>query len=418
MIVAPTGTGKSAIALTAITKIKCKTIITAPPKVISSIIAEQTKWAHLSKLRLVHLVGNPDQRAEKLLLPADVLLVSLNSLNWLLKSKHNCTVIFIDELSKAGGKQSSELKTKKCDGFTRRYGLTATPVANDFEKLFPMLRIIDKGAALGKSKIRYLEQYFYPTDYKRYNWKMQKGAETQILNLVEHLIHDVVTNKAETLPPLVEEEYAFNMPEKTRATYGAMKKDMLIESSTGDVVAVNSAVLSGKLRQISSGFSITEDGDVIEYDNKRAQTLMTLINEDNKPKLILYAYNHQRIQIEKLMAQEEKYFTSVYGGNNNADGIQAFKDGNVKYLIAQESTLSHGVDGLQYAANHLIFFQPCWSNDTTLQAVGRIWRQGSPFKQVTVTTIVCENTVDDLVLTRLESKAENMQMFLNHLRNN
>ena len=84
--------------------------------------------------------------------------------------------------------------------------------------------------------------------------------------------------------------------------------------------------------------------------------------------------------------------------------------------MAQQNTLSHGVNNLQYATSNIIFIHPLWSNDNYKQSIGRIWRQGTPFDKVTVTTIVCDKTVDDLVLTRLDDKAINMTNFLQHLR--
>lgn len=416
VIVADTGIGKTIISLTAIAQHQQKTIVAAPPKVIKGWPSEAAKWVHTKHLKLTLLNGNPEERAEALKAPADILLISLNSLDWLLKQKHGAQSIIIDELSKAAGKQTAALKTKRCDMLTKRIGLTATPVSEDFQKLFAMVRILDKGAALGTSKQRYLEQYFYPTDYKRYNWKMRQGCDKQIISLISHLICDVNTNKADTLPPLIQEEFEFLMPDNTRTLYDSLRKDLLLESSSGDVVAANLAVLSGKLRQLGSGFAITEEGDAIEYDTERAQTLVALLEEDNTPALILYEYNHQRDQICKVLDDTNKSFTAVYGGNKNDQGVNDFKAGKVRYLVAQKNTLSHGVNGLQFVCNHIIFYHPLWSNDNTLQAIGRIWRQGTPFNQVKATTLVCDKSLDDLVLTRLDTKAENMKIFLNHLR--
>lgn len=412
VIIADTGVGKTAIALQAIALKKGKWIVACPPKVSSGWAIESVKWEETKHLKIVHLSGDPDVRLSLLNTNADVYVISLNSLTWLLTQKHGCDSIIIDELSKASGKQASKLKNKTNDKINNRYGLTATPVSESFLKLYGMLRIIDKGVALGRNKQCYLTKYFYATDYKQFNWKLHPDSDKKIMAKIRHLICDIKTNKADTLPPIEYEEIVFDMPESTRAIYETMKTELLIEGDS-DVVAVNLAVLSSKLRQISSGFVITEDNLVIEYDTERADTLIKILPQTA---LIIYEYTAQRVQIEKCILKAGKKAAYVFGGSDSEKALTAFKSGAVDYLVAQQNTLSHGVNNLQYATSNIIFIHPLWSNDNYKQSIGRIWRQGTPFDKVTVTTIVCDKTVDDLVLTRLDDKAINMTNFLQHLR--
>ena len=48
------------------------------------------------------------------------------------------------------------------------------------------------------------------------------------------------------------------------------------------------------------------------------------------------------------------------------------------------------------------------------QAEGRLWRTGANEK-VNITTLICPNTLDDLVMKRVEDRAEWMKMFKKHL---
>ena len=415
VIVAGTGVGKTIMSLTAIAEHGGKWIVAAPPNVIAGWPTEASKWEHTCHLKLALLNGTPEQREKKLASDWDIALISLNSLTWLLEHRPNATNIIIDELSKAAGKQTAKLKTKKFDYITKRIGLTATPVSESFEKLYSMLRILDKGAALGTNKQRYLDTFFYPTDFKRYNWKLSVGSDSRIMDIIKHLIHDVEVNKADTLPPIEYEDVVFTMPDQTRKLYDTMRKDLLIEGNDSDVVAANMAVLSGKLRQISCGFVIDEAGEVIESDTRRAQTAVNLLDECPSGALMLYEYNHQREQLERLLDKKGVRYQSVYGGSDKNKAIQAFKDNQIDVLVAQINTLSHGTNGLQYCTDTVIFTQPVWSNDANEQAVGRVWRQGQT-RPVTIFTVVCDDTIDDLVLTRLENKGENMKAFLAHLR--
>jgi SNF2 family DNA or RNA helicase len=57
-----------------------------------------------------------------------------------------------------------------------------------------------------------------------------------------------------------------------------------------------------------------------------------------------------------------------------------------------------------------------WSRDATEQAIGRVWRTGQT-KEVNVTTLVCDDTLDDLVMQRVEDRGEWMKLFKKHLEN-
>lgn len=411
VIVGDTGIGKTIISLTAIAEIGGKWIVAAPPAVCAGWWDEKIKWEHTEHLKVVHLNGSPEKRLQLMWQKYDVLMISLNSLDWLLEQNHGCTNIILDELSKCAGKQTAKLKTKRCDMITRRYGLTATPVSESFEKLYSMIRILDKGVALGRNKQNYLLKYFHATDYKQYNWEINAGSDRLILDNIKHLICDVKIDKNSGLPGIEFEEVEFSMPQDTRAIYNTMKRDMLISGHNG-IVAVNSAVLSGKLRQISSGFAISEDDEVVEYDTARAETLLKILPETA---LIIYEYDHQRAQIEKIFNANDVNFLSVFGGSDKDTAVFAFTTGCIDYLVAQALTLSHGVDGLQHATADVIFFAPLWSNDVTIQTIGRVHRNGQK-KPVTITTIVCEDTLDDLILDRVEDKKTSMKNFLQHLR--
>ena len=92
ILVAGTGVGKTVIALTAIWDLiqsgtLRKVIVAAPAKVIEKMIwlNEMAKWKHLRGMRAIQLEGDSAQRIKTLLSSeAEIILVSLNNLDWLL----------------------------------------------------------------------------------------------------------------------------------------------------------------------------------------------------------------------------------------------------------------------------------------------------------------------------------------------
>jgi SNF2 family DNA or RNA helicase len=409
LLVAPTGAGKTVICLTTVAELKegghlSRVIVACPAKLLVTKVwsKEVKKWEHLSGLTVVELEGDPDTRRALLEKPADVIVVSLQNLDWLLAQKHGADGIIIDELSKGAGKQTAGLKSKKKAGMLGwRVGMTATPVSQNFEKLFNMCRILSPHY-LGTNKQKYLDQYFY-SDYQGYNWTLRDGADAQIMAQVAPLVHLVEDTKANDLPALHQHVIRFEMPAETRAIYNQMKKDMVV----GDVEAANEAVKSGKLRQIASGFMYNDEGGCNIFDDvfDCARTLLMQqwvfqLSVQKRRGVIFYEYKQQ--------------FDDIFQLAGMTDSTNDFLKGQGNFLVAQVNSLSHGVDGLQNVCSDILFYHPMWSRDATEQAIGRVWRTGQT-KEVNVTTLVCDDTLDDLVMDRVEDRGEWMVKFKQHL---
>lgn len=402
ILVAPTGEGKTVICLSAMAELLdgqefTRFIVACPPKVMGVWPKEIAKWAHLSELTAVTLSGDPAARTKALHgdRTADIIVVSLNNLDWLLQQDHYANGIVIDELSKAAGKQSAKMKTKKWGvEMTWRVGMTATPVSQNFEKLYAMCRVVDGGLSLGTSKARYLDKYFN-ADWNGHSHTLRDGADALILDRVSSLIHLIVDRKADKLPPIEYHVQRFDMPEDTRAVYDEMKHEMVV----GDVAAVNEAVKSGKLRQIASGFMYFEDATSQWFDTARwCNVERWMASLDGRRGIIFYDFVEQRPSAPEITYD-----------------VDAFKRGGWPILAAQINSLSHGVDGLQDICSDVLFIHPMWSRDATEQAVGRVWRTGQT-KKVNVTTLACNDTLDDVAMARVAGNARWMEILTEHLK--
>ena len=278
-----------------------------------------------------------------------------------------------------------KLKSKKYGaGLQFRVGLSATPVSQDFQKLYGMCRIIDNGKALGTSKQKYLSEFF-DSDYLGYNLTLKGFADASIMGRIAPLVHLIKDNKADVLPKLNEKLIRFDMPDATRDVYNEMKRHMVIQNRQSSNQAVKSAVL----RELASGFFYTDDGLAITLDRARLDEAVKWIADlKGRSGLIFYEFIEQREQLERCELH------------------------NV--TLAQIQSMSHGVEGLQHSFADLLFFAPVWSRDQSEQSVGRVWRTGQK-NPVTVTTLVCNDTLDDLVLSRVEDRSVWMKLFKQHL---
>jgi hypothetical protein len=412
ILIADTGEGKTVICQTTINElIKDRflkgVIVACPARVVGVWPKEAKKWDHLKGLRVIAITGDAKQRLALLEQSkqdmAHVLVISLNNLKWLLAQDHACDGIIIDELSKAAGKQAAGLKTKKFGGcFKWRVGMTATPVAHDFIKLYGMVRIIaGKSSPLGTNKQAYENNYFN-SDYQGYNLTLREGADKVIMSKIAPLVHLIDSTKSQTLPPWYMHDIRFDMPDATREIYDEMKETMVVEGL--DLEAANQAVVSGKLRQVASGFIYREETTPAWLDGARChlsgQWAGSLVNRKG---IIFYEYEAQFVKISNAM------------GHHMANSVEAFINGPHQLLVAQINSLSHGVDGLQDVCHDALFYHPFWSADACTQAIGRLWRTGQKHP-VNISRLICNDTLDDVCVARVEGRAEWMELFVKHMK--
>ena len=401
ILVAVMGAGKTIMGLTAMAELRTlpdaprRFIIGCPAKLVQQWPKEAKRWSHTADLNVVPITGTEPQRLKLLQQSqdADVLVVSLGCLNWLLRQKHDADGIIIDELTKACGKQSSGLKLKQNKRLTWRVGMTGTPVAQSLEKLYSMARIIDGGRTFGTRREAWESRYFTKDDYTM-QLEPREGAAVEILTKIRPLVHYVEGSQADSLPPLQEKRVYFHIPEGTRTAYNQMR----FELYAAGVEAANAAVRSGKLRQLASGFLYDENSEVLLYDTARMDAVEAILEGLDRA-VVFYELDEQGAELLYRL------------GDKASTNWEEFP----QYLIAQFRSMSHGVDGLQHHYNNVVFVQPLWSNDAKLQAIARVWRTGQK-QPVTVTTVMAEDSLDDIVVERQEGNAAWMDLFIQHMR--
>lgn len=107
------------------------------------------------------------------------------------------------------------------------------------------------------------------------------------------------------------------------------------------------------------------------------------IIEVTKPGTIIYSYYVEGMVPMLVKAVQEAGFkVGVFNGEDKT-GLELFKKGKVDVLIGS-SALGTGVNGLQYVCNRLIIACLPWTSAAYEQLLGRIYRQGSKYKEVEV----------------------------------
>ncbi|MDB4944542.1 MAG: hypothetical protein JWP97_4076 [Labilithrix sp.] len=104
------------------------------------------------------------------------------------------------------------------------------------------------------------------------------------------------------------------------------------------------------------------------------------------------------------------YRVGLLTGDTDDTHLKEFlkPDGNIDVLIAS-SRIGTGVNGLQYVCNRLIINCLPWTNAEYEQLVGRLYRQGSKFKEVRVTIPVTFAMVNGERWSYCESKLHRLE---------
>ena len=414
LIVANMGAGKSIIAATTMAELLDsnevkRILVLTTPKIANTVWAQEfDKWEHTHHINVQAATGTPEERLDVFNSNAQVVVATFNVLPWIKEEKlfKLFDGLLIDETTKlktTGGAQFKALRPS-LKHFTWRAGLTGTPVSEDFIGLYGQMMLIDDGKALGTRKDSFMNRYFYPTDYKQYNWELKAGSAEEITLAIQHLIH-VVPDYRASLPPINFYTHQATPPSDLMEYYDQMRTDML----TKEAVSSTAGVLVQKLQQIASGFIYDEMGNAIPLSDFRLTSLQELLNTITGNILIAYWYQEDLKRLQALLPQAQTLTPA-----NLKTQVQRWNNGEIQYLLIHPRSAGHGLQ-LEKGGHTLVWYTPQWSNDLWEQTNARLWRTGQS-KPVNVYTLSAKNTIDESIAQRIHFKAGFEKLFMKHLK--
>lgn len=189
------------------------------------------------------------------------------------------------------------------------------------------------------------------------------------------------------LPPLTFIDRDAPLSPQQIKYYNVLKKQMLIEADGEEISAVNAAVQINKLLQISGGAVYTDTKEVLEFDvSGRLNVVQEVIDETSNKVLVFVPFTHTIELLERHLNKHGISCEVINGSvsvNKRSALVQQFQDhAHPKVLIIQPQAASHGLT--LTAADTIIWYAPCSSVETYLQANARIDRPG----QVNPMTVV------------------------------
>ena len=397
MILAPVGAGKTAITLTAMQDILAdgyamRFLVLAPKRVCTDVWpVEAPKWAPGCTLAVA--VGTPKQRLAALQSGAQIIVSNYDNIQWLAEQNlaHINAIVF-DELTKLKNPSGARFKAlnKVIGDVAIRWGLTGSFTSNGLEDVFGQCKIVDQ-ALLGRAKGAFMQQYFICTNREFGDWTPRRGALEQVMSRIKPATFVLEPGEyKDKLPPLHTVELRCQMDMKQ---YDTLKKDFVLMSP--DVVAVNAAVVTQKLQQLSSGFLYTDKGPVWTSPHKFDRLEELLEENQHANTLIVYQYKEELAELKRRLK-----VTTL----EDDRAIERWNAGQVRLLAVHPKSAGHGLN-LQHGGCHLVFLSLPWSLELYEQTVGRLHRSGQQ-RPVWCYVMLTDKTVDQKIWTALHDKQD------------
>jgi len=427
LLLGDVGSGKTAPMLTvmeqALTSEAVKRWLVVAPKRVAlhTWPNEVEQWDHLS-VPVVPAIGTPQQRIDVLESDAPIVSINYENLIWLIKRYPHFrgkkdTMPFdglvcdeIDKLKDVTTERFHAIR-HRVRAFNKRIGMTGTPTANHLTELWGPVFIIDNGQSFGRSFYKWRQKFFYPTDYRQYQWSPLPDTFDHMMTTLSDLVFRM---EAEGLPEIVElPARLVDLDRAVRKDYEELERELCVTLNVEgreniDLDAANAAVLSGKLQQITAGFSYLHLPGIFWHDVGKFKELDNLISELVGQQLfIVYHFKEELAELKRRYKKRLGCF-----GESDAKDLQVIKDwnsGDLELLAIQPASAGHGLNLQHSGAHHIAFLTLPWSGGMYKQVIGRLCRTGQEAKHIFVHPIIMKDTIDEHVLATVSGKIDRMQ---------
>ena len=356
----------------------------------------------------------------------DIYVINYEGLNWLSAQFNGkpwpFEVLTVDEISYMKNTQTQRFKTLKplLNKFDRRWGLTGSPAPNSLLDIFGPQFIIDQGATFGPFVSRFRQEYFYPSGYGGYEWKLQNDGEQRIYAALEGKVLRMAALDHLDLPELTYNNIYIELPTAARKIYKAFEDNLTIELEAGNVTAVNAAVAVMKGQQIANGGSYLDDdgsgnGKISTLiHNEKTSAVQDLVEElSGRPCILGYHFQHDLERLKQAFPTAPVIGSGVVGNQLNAI-IDDWNAGKIPVLLAHPMSAGHGLN-LQGAGHAVIWYSLTWSLEVYEQFIRRLWRQGQQ-NHIVVHHIIAKDTVDEAIMQAVNRKDKTQRKLLDAVK--
>lgn len=429
------GMGKTVSALTALDILEITepgpALVLAPLRVAASTWPDEAKkWAHLRNVEVSAVVGTPEERRTALKRPATIYTTNYDNLPWLVEhfgDKWPFRKVVADESTKLksfrlrqGGVRAQSLARVAHCRVDRFIELTGTPSPNGLQDLWGQAWFLDQGVRLGRSfeafKARWFQSIQVGSDRHATRLEPLPFAQEQIEDRLRDLCLSLDARDYFDISEPIVNVIRVELPVKARRLYKDMEREMFLALECGtEVEAFNAASKTIKCLQLANGAIYTDDtcSAFADIHDAKLQALEDVIEEAaGMPVLVAYHFKSD-------LARLQRAFPKGRALDKSPQTIRDWNAGKIPVLFAHPASAGHGLN-LQDGGNILAFFGLNWNLEERLQIIERIGptrqAQAGHNRPVFIHNIVAADTVDELVLARVDSKREVLDLLLEAMK--
>lgn len=407
-------------------------LVCAPLRVAQSTWPDEAaKWQHLRNVDVTPIVGDVKARERAALrafdFSASVFTINYENLPWLVdllerwKRPWPFRKIVADESTKLKGfrlRQGTQ-RARALGRVAHKHAahfveLTGTPSPNGLQDLWGQAWYLDQGQRLGRTFDAFRQRWFRPS-FDGYGIEPLPYAQEQIEDAMRELCLSLDARDWFDLKEPIVNMIRIDLPAKARALYDDMEKAMFAQIGEHEVEAFNAAAKTMKCLQLANGAAyVGEDGaQWAEVHDVKLQALDEVIEEAaGMPVLVAY---HFKSDLARLL----KAFPKGRQLDKDPQTLRDWNAGKIPVLFAHPASAGHGLN-LQDGGNILVFFSVNWNLEEHQQIIERIGptrqMQAGHDRPVFIHYILARDTVDEIVLARIETKREVQDLLLEALK--
>lgn len=313
-----------------------------------------------------------------------------------------------------GGRRArsiAKIAHSKIKGWTN---LTGTPSPNGLIDLWGQTWFLDAGQRLGRTFTMF-DQRWFRTGHNGFGREALPGAHEAIQAAIADLHITIDPADWFDLDEPIRNIVKVELPSKARALYRDMEKRMFMEIGEHEVEAFGAAARTIKCLQLANGAAyIDENAETFkEVHDAKLQALQSITEEAmGAPVMVAYHFKSDLARLRRAFP---------HGRTLDADPqtIRDWNAGKIRLLFAHPQSAGHGLN-LQDGGNILVFFGLWWGLEEHQQIIERLGpvrqRQAGHNRPVFLHYLVATDTVDELVLARLETKRAVQDLLLDAMK--
>jgi len=416
------GTGKTRVVIEAIRQLGLPTLILAPKSIL------QCAWGNdIEEFapELTYTIATATNRSKAFGTDSQIVITNHDAVTWLVQpanqkylTRFKNGILVIDESTCYKNPKSNRSKAAASirDWFSHSTLMSGTPTPQGIIDIWHQMYLVDRGALLGNSFYRFRAATHTPVNKGPFtDWVEKEGVADAIADLISSVTIRNAREDCMDLPENLVVHRKYDLSPSHLKVYEQMKRHAFVELESGEVTAINAAVLLSKLLQVASGAVYDEYGEAHLIDTQRYELVMDLVDERDHS-VVFFNFKHQKNELIKLAEKAKMKYAVIDGevsSSKRTDAVNNFQAGKLKVLFCHPQSAGHGITLTKGTAT--IWTSPTYNVEHFEQANARIFRGGQTKKTETI-LISANNTVDARAYKALFDKQLDMNNLLEVLR--